>query len=354
MKSRGFTLVELLAIIIILAVIITIATLSVSKVISNSKEGLTEVQKDSLKEAANSYYLREGMARGFFEEVSYNACVDIEYLVKNKYVKDLDMEDDEYGSILITYKSNKYNYEYKDNKCLKPICTLINEEESGMLPKYSCKVDPNKDEYIFYLLGNNGDGTVNLIMDSNINSLGESVYAETENKGLVAWNNEVNQGTNSYGPVTAMKFLYEATKSWTNLSPITYEYNDKVEQETINDQIGYNSFSVVDGILTIEGETTVTIGTKQIPLRARLPIYLRDITKSEVKDNFNNNNDFFYGNLDPTGDIGPYGYWTLSSYFEEPLDVWSVDADGAVLNNSVTDTMRGVRPIITIDTYRIE
>ena len=140
----------------------------------------------------------------------------------------------------------------------KPVCELASDSlKTGIElgAKYNCEVKPGK-TYTFYVLSNNNDGTTNLIMDQNINSdgtpagmtgieqNGENIY------NLVAWISNSDYRcdgdyctTTEKGPITAMRFLYNATKSWTNVNPINYIYNDKEEQEPIQGNTSYTSFS---------------------------------------------------------------------------------------------------------------
>ena len=60
------------------------------------------------------------------------------------------------------------------------ICNPISVQTEGTYTagdKYECDVDPNKEgyDYTFYVLTSATSGSVNLIMDSNINISGEAV-----------------------------------------------------------------------------------------------------------------------------------------------------------------------------------
>ena len=55
MKRKGFTLVELLAVIAILAVIISIALISVTKIRENALIEIVETKKDQIEQAAILY-----------------------------------------------------------------------------------------------------------------------------------------------------------------------------------------------------------------------------------------------------------------------------------------------------------
>lgn len=57
MRNKGFTLVELLAVIVVLAVLIGIVTTSVAKYINQSRNSAKNINLDNLKDAAISYVL---------------------------------------------------------------------------------------------------------------------------------------------------------------------------------------------------------------------------------------------------------------------------------------------------------
>ena len=58
MKQKGFTLVELLAVIVILGAIATVATVSVFSIIEAQKEELLKEQISNLKDSLQSYYVQ--------------------------------------------------------------------------------------------------------------------------------------------------------------------------------------------------------------------------------------------------------------------------------------------------------
>ena len=57
-NKKGFTLVELLAVVVILGTIATVATFSVFGIIDKQKESLLKEQIANLKDAAQSYYIK--------------------------------------------------------------------------------------------------------------------------------------------------------------------------------------------------------------------------------------------------------------------------------------------------------
>jgi len=217
--------------------------------------------------------------------------------------------------------------------------------------KYNCKVDPNKPEYTFYLIDNNEDGTSDLIMNANINASGEAVIpGVTSDTGTVAW--YADEGNNINGPVTAMTYLYNATKSWTNVEPVNYTYNDREVQGITTTDKGYQSFVSTNGIATItkgdETGTQVTIGNESEPLRARMPIKSSDANVTEVTSKTNSS--YLYDNFDTVNyEYAPYGYWTLSSDADYSDFAWIVDSHEGVSNDYVASAdYGGVRPVITV------
>ena len=204
-----------------------------------------------------------------------------------------------------------------------------------------------------------GTKTIDLIMDQNINSDGTPAGMDNivtkENKSnkynVVSWNNEEGQGTNAYGPVTALKFLNEATKGWTNLKPINYEYKDK--EFIVSTTYGYNSLIINKGVVSVN-ETPLKL--KQ-PMYARMPIYAiiyNSQGESKVYGEVDakksdNSNEFLYKNL-RSNNISQNGYWTLSSHSSSDSGAMVVYNFGIVLINGVTDgSGNGVRPVITLD-----
>lgn len=58
MKSKGFTLVELIVTIAILALLATIAVVAVTRVRNNTETDINKVQNKILEGAANQYYIK--------------------------------------------------------------------------------------------------------------------------------------------------------------------------------------------------------------------------------------------------------------------------------------------------------
>jgi len=257
----------------------------------------------------------------------------------------------------------------KESICTYDETSTVAEGLEGA--KYNCKVDPNKDEYTFYILDINEDGTSDLIMNANINASGEAVIpGVTSDTGLVVWlsrdrydslggpdlSNDggfcqhVGECVNTiYGPVTAMEYLHNATKSWTNVEPLNYEYYDRQIQGITTTDKGYESFVSTNGIALITaGDTSgtqVTIGTTSEPLRSRMTIYSSDTNVTEVTSKTESNS-YLFTNSDP--DIGIHGYWTLSSDALASSSASIVHFGGTGNTRVDRENWFGVRPVITV------
>lgn len=387
MNKKGFTLIELLAVIVILAIIALIATPIVLSIIEETKESAVLRSAEMYTKSAELSIEQSTLKNKNITDGTYNLkdgdiCLNTD--CTDKLEVEISGKVPDSGTITILngsiselslildgkeiYKNDKGELVYV--KKLNDICKPAKEQffatnplESGY--KYECEVKPGT-SYNFYVLKTpaEGDTTINLIMDQNINSdgtpagmtgttkNGENVY------NLVAWISDSTHGcgsdgdycaTNEKGPITAMQFLYNATKDWTNIDPVNYTYNDRTVQGNADGE-GYTSFISTNGVATITPVTGdgVTIGSKATPLRARMPIYASDTTITEVTTKTNAS--YLYDNLTPDGMNAPYGYWTLSSYADNSNYAWRVNYLGSVSSHTRVDVGGnfGVRPVITL------
>ena len=112
LNKRGFTLVELLAIIVITAVILGIGTYSVIHLVNNSKTGATRISVNSIKESA-SIYSDEDSSRWiepYNDDYSY-FCTTIGELINKGIIKKnakLPKGIDKYNYVSI--KKNKVTF----------------------------------------------------------------------------------------------------------------------------------------------------------------------------------------------------------------------------------------------------
>ncbi len=87
-NNKGFTLVEILAVVVILGILTGVAVPAVSHFINKSRQKSYEMMKESLKEAAFNYVMNEGVDLSEFDE-GYFIWFDSDVLVDEKYLETL-------------------------------------------------------------------------------------------------------------------------------------------------------------------------------------------------------------------------------------------------------------------------
>ena len=355
MKNKGFTLIELLAVITILSVILMIVVISVSSIITNSKNSLQKTQYDQILKAAEYYNNKEGLKDN-------DICVNVSYLTENGYLKEDEIKNPKNGkkiegSVKIKYNGKKYTYEYRDKDC--SICKAVDGEVSTTPgTKYSCEVKDNTN-YTFYVLSEESD-KVNLIMNRNICE--DGTVATEQNKCLVACH--AGEDNNNYGPDTAMIYLYNATKNWSNVLNMELTYTDENNSGTNS---GYTGITTSNGVATITGKNgaaNTTIGTTSQPLKARLPKE-NEVSGTDgnhctgsngscpawlveyLSDSSGPSNNSYYSRNELISGIN--GYWLLSSGRGHPGMAGVVQRTGFHSSGETYNANEfGVRPVITV------
>ena len=331
MRKNGFTLIELLAVIVILAIIALIATPIILGIINDarkeSQERSVELYASAVRNGIAAYQLREmkEVAAGTYtsETLPFDVEADGDVVCTT-----IDIYED--GGVYVagcTVNGVAVEYTYGEPQVAKgtmAICDPVSVQTEGAYTagdKYTCEVADGVTQ-TFYVLTTPASGaeSVNLIMDSNINSSGTAVKEGVSDKGLVAW--YADEYNNSYGPITAMTYLQTATSSWTNVNAQTIS--------TFTDDAGE----------THEMATTFTTN-------ARLPYYseISDVSSSKLYLI-----DYLYDAGYQTNVVNDvYGYWTLSSDASFSDYAWYVDYCGYAYNDYVSyGGFYGVRPVINL------
>lgn len=122
MNKKGFTLVELLAVLIVLAILTTIATATIIKQVNESKKTLNEAQKSIVKASAIEYATKKGLFKQ--EGNTYNICLkdlEKEALIDKNIVNSLNKNKNYYLKLTVecdnicSFKAQDI-MEYKDNE----------------------------------------------------------------------------------------------------------------------------------------------------------------------------------------------------------------------------------------------
>ena len=330
-KNKGFTLVELLAVIVILALIALIATPIILNVINDAKKQAAKDSAYGYMDAVEKYIVSSELEDKSIQDGTYsveelnsmgvsvkgstpdNGNIEI----KNSSVKSYDIGIDGYavsnGEVkkVSTTKSFKngtavyYNPE-TENKCSKEEAKSTTGTKSGCMKWY---VFNDKE----------GNATVNVILDHNTTA-------------GVAWN---LTGNNSEMK-EVKKALENDTKDWKNTARlITANEVAKITGYTSwgTNITGYPWFCFDTNQPDTTNECAKAQGTSEYA-------WLFDYTKECTSYGCN------------VSDSSTWGYWTSTQYVNS-IHVWFVARNGRLDVNSASSTGHGVRPVITISKSNI-
>ena len=111
-NNKGFTLVELLAVIVILAVVMTMAVTAVGPLMARARKGALGEEGLNLVESAKNALQLEQMKATSVIKATSTVCFSLSYLNAQQYF-DKGTENGYSGSVLVTYNSSTKNYTYK-------------------------------------------------------------------------------------------------------------------------------------------------------------------------------------------------------------------------------------------------
>ena len=129
-RIKGFTLVELLAVIVILSLLLLLAVTTVSSQFKNSKDELYDTQLNNVKLAAemwgsdnkvklNSISDCVTLTLGYLKDEGY-----VDANIKNTYTGELFENDEVF--VNITKETNRYKYEVEDDS--SKLCSIVDFE----------------------------------------------------------------------------------------------------------------------------------------------------------------------------------------------------------------------------------
>lgn len=109
-NKKGFTLVELLAVIVILAVVMLIGITSIGPLMANSRKSALRSDGLDLMNAAKTAYQAEALKTSPAFTATSTVCMPLEWLKKEGYTEN---KQNYKGSVLVTYDgAGQYSYKY--------------------------------------------------------------------------------------------------------------------------------------------------------------------------------------------------------------------------------------------------
>jgi len=372
-KEKGFTLVELIAVIILLGIIALIAIPTVNELLKEARMAAFEDTAYGLVRAGTLYYQQQELRDEVTSNITFTfpeatglevsgkkpssgtMIVDIDGNVslavsngrycarkgfnESEIILDINIEDCEIilGPIVNPYITSAHACVTDSNV----VCSETDiKSDEGIL--VNVKVNDNEN-YDFYVVSDTGS-ELTLIMNKNIGSavswISKTDYNDDTNYG--------SYGNNNKGPITSLNYLNSETAGWANISAIeSYTYDNNLNGTT--NYYGYQKLEITngEGVLTSQdGNTTTELtGTS----RARLLTY-EEASSLGCTTTSGSCPSWIYGNLhiDENSTL-PYRYWLLTAIPTDSINAWTIASSGFVYNHYLKyGDYDGVRPVITI------
>lgn len=312
MNKKGFTLVELLAIITILGLLALLASTSVTKVLKESKGDLYTTQIKLVESAAEAWGAENIDKLPDSGECKYLTIKNLQdYGLIDKDITNPKTNKKTDNNIKIKISSSKtgygnsiINYEVDPESidgCVHAMpCTLISGEEYTIGAKYECDFgDGKRNFYILELGSNKVEGS--LLKDDEVALILEGNYDTTTQAWCTSGNN------NSCNADGLTSKLNDIATDWKEL-----------EREQI-------VLPSVDQIIEADKNSKEE--------------YIK-LTNSWLYNWPDNPN---YGNN------APYGYWTSTDFTNYQSSAWAVSYEGIVYGGNVDFSADfGVRPVVNL------
>lgn len=244
MKKNGFTLVEILAVLVLISAIAIISIPSILNYINREKNNISEVTKKLIFSGVDLYIdnNKSNFKENKYEQyiVSLQDVVDQGFLTEPIIDSVSGKEIDLTKKVQINYRYDNdlqkftSHYEIVDESTAKTfICVMtksLNKDGVGYGDEYICDLGDGEDRKFFLL--EDGDNTGLSKSDStyhtDVNKIGTADKGELAlfmnqmigDKTTVAWCEDENRckkdskWTNEFGPLTALDYLKQHTSNW--------------------------------------------------------------------------------------------------------------------------------------------
>ena len=393
MNKKGFTLIELMGVIIIIGLLIILAIPSITNLLNDEEENISSAMEKVLLQAGELYTQDNS---GIYPKTEGNVyCVTLKELVDEEYlgspIKDpiSSNEIDQNKYIKTSIQNGTYNYEITDTcesvniayKCIR--ATQLHTEECTQTDStYYCSgagytTDGLKGTttITYGNLGTKGILTSGDAFDCDLN--GDGIYDATNERFyyvsdlynttskefdnnyavLIYYNNTIEGLSNTsgaayetdyhnwYGPTNAITNL-PTTKQWSNISLSNTSRAIITHTGATSTTNGGTLPELFSYTKTVDGET--------VPLAARLLTY-QEISSACGSDGnptstgeLDTCNYLFENTKYSSSSMPTYGPWLETSEESNSCYVWCVDSRVRHLCLDFTASSYGVRPVIEV------
>ena len=382
-RKNAFTLIELLAVIVVLAIIALIATPIVMNTIKKSQKGAAERSAENYIDAVETAVAEERLSKNEVLEGEYqitsdgNLCRDKSASCSDDNKIKIEMSGNKptsgtvtisndgvsqdevrliVGDYKVIYNQEKNKYEATDKEKYKNGEVVYFNVDNGTKCTSSEAVSATGTKsgcMKFYAFNDDGGDTLNLMLDHNTTA-------------LVAWNNTYTDDSgskiNANGPKEVLDQLKNDTDGWKGtITPTNYTMDQTGQTSNAKYTIDYSSYKA--RLITANEIAQITGNTTWDEKTANNYYYLDSKTKTaSATCKEGNTSGCSYGWLyDRTNtscidrgclnnsDKGTFGYWTASSRADSSNSAWAVRFYAVVDSDYVVYSgYGGMRPVITI------
>jgi len=379
-KEKGFTLVELIAVIILLGIIALIAIPTVNELLKEARMSAFEDTAYGLVRAGTLYYQKQELKDEVTSNITFTFPEASGLEVSGKKPSSGTMIVDIDGNVQLAVSNGRYcaRKGFKDSEI-----TLDTDIDNCTITK---KIYTIGDSVYFNPVQNQICSDYvegNSVIGVKTGCMRFYIYKEdTSNYGLIldhnttaieAWISSADAGTNTSGtglvqndkgPITLMNRLKADTETWKveadiieaedvfNLIPYYVALDNK--EDFKNGGTSYEEYLNLHRAALNDTQTNVqqsdydTIDEYVVAIEEYMEEnYSNVILPSELYRNFV----YEYAVATSTGtSLSTTGYWTKTAYPKYSSSAWCVFALGGVVSDLVSagDTASGVRPVITI------
>ena len=310
-NNKGFSLVELLAVIVVLGILITVATFTYQSILNNSKNKVYKEYEITMQDAAMMFVIKNGVPSG--SKITMSDLVSNQYL--DKFVDPEDAKDCPDSYVTVIANSNYSDISY--NACL--ICNSYKTENCVEPPKR----DESKPDCFFsnpssLYAGLNGTITVDLTCtdDGALKELDtKKIVLEKDGVFEIKSISSKETITNGYKWKVTLKAKSEASGELkTKLKILQGAIKDRTNNEN-DEKYSINDFAIDTGTPTITYSIASGSYNKDVDLKITSVDALSGINYMDIKVYKNGSLYSSYDKVSSPYDVklNEEGEWTVST-----------------------------------------